>query len=316
MARKPRALAQHAENLFRTVADNSVAKIFFAAVAQHHHESREPLTVVFLVGRIYAILARAGQRGWNRRLDNRSDIVQSLNALVVSRSRPGASGPAGTAAGAPIRCTSETCTCKSESGRLSVDVESHRELKVLEAISDNERTTQRGLASQLGIALGLANLYLKRLARKGYIKCVNVRSNRVRYLITPTGIAEKTRLTWEFMEYSLRVFRESRTHLKRMLQPYAAQPSVRIAMYGTGEAAELAYLCLKELGLEPVAVFDGRAQGRFFGVPIRPVGEHDQVAFDALIVATLTDPTALLRALKDAGIAPSRLVTLRDPAIG
>ena len=195
-----------------------------------------------------------------------------------------------------------------------MDVESHRELKVLEAISANERTTQRGLASQLGIALGLANLYLKRLARKGYIKCVNVQKNRVRYLITPIGIAEKTRLTYEFMEYSLRVFRESRTNLKVMLQPYVAQPSGRIAIYGTGEAAELAYLCLKELGLEPVAVFDGREQGRFFGVPIRPIAEHDQVAFDAMVVATLTDPTELLAALTAAGIARSKLVTLREPA--
>jgi len=195
-----------------------------------------------------------------------------------------------------------------------VDVESHRELKVLEAISANERTTQRGLAAQLGIALGLANLYLKRLVRKGYIKCVNVQSNRVRYLITPTGIAEKTRLTYEFMEYSLRLFRESRTQLKLMLAPYVAQPAVRIAIHGTGEAAELAYLCLRELGFEPVAVFDGRQNGQFFGVPIRPISEHAQVPFDALIVATLTDPTDLLKSLTEAGVSPAKLVTLRSSA--
>src|SRR5579872_2867259 len=100
-----------------------------------------------------------------------------------------------------------------------VDVESHRELKVLEAISENERTSQRSLAAQLGIALGLTNLYLKRLVRKGYIKCVTIPSNRVLYLITPKGIAEKTRLTYEFMEYSLRVFRQGRDHLKAMLAP-------------------------------------------------------------------------------------------------
>src|SRR5690349_21437406 len=115
--------------------------------------------------------------------------------------------------------------------------------------------TQRGLATRLGIALGLTNLYLKRLVRKGYIKCVNVQSNRVLYLITPKGIAEKTRLTYEFLDYSLKVYREGRRHLKTMLEPYAQQASARIAIYGTGEAAELAYLCLKELGLEPVAVF-------------------------------------------------------------
>ena len=120
-----------------------------------------------------------------------------------------------------------------------MDVESHRELKVLEAISENGRTSQRSLAAHLGIALGLTNLYLKRLVRKGYIKCVNVQSNRLLYLITPKGIAEKSRLTLGFMEYSLRVFREGRNHLKAILQPYASHPSTRIAIHGSGEAAEL-----------------------------------------------------------------------------
>ena len=58
-------------------------------------------------------------------------------------------------------------------------VEELRELAVLEAIENDARLTQRSLASTLGIALGLTNLYLKRLVRKGYIKCVNVRSNRL-----------------------------------------------------------------------------------------------------------------------------------------
>src|SRR5256885_8109434 len=116
-------------------------------------------------------------------------------------------------AGHPKSLAHKDLRCKSEGGSLSVEVESHRELRVLEAISANERTTQRGLAAHLGIALGLANLYLKRLVRKGYIKCVTVPSNRVLYLITPKGIAEKTRLTYEFMEYSLQVFREGRKHL-------------------------------------------------------------------------------------------------------
>jgi len=80
-----------------------------------------------------------------------------------------------------------------------VDTGAHRELKVLEAIAEDEQMTQRGLAARLGIALGLTNLYLKRLVRKGYVKCVNVQSNRVLYLITPKGIAEKSRLAYEYM---------------------------------------------------------------------------------------------------------------------
>jgi DNA-binding MarR family transcriptional regulator len=193
-----------------------------------------------------------------------------------------------------------------------LDTGAHRELRVLEAISENDGLTQRGLASSLGIALGLVNLYLKRLARKGHIKCVSVRSNRVRYLITPKGIAEKTRLTYEFMAYSVQVFREGRKHLKLMLQPYAAAvPPARISIYGTGDAAELAYLCLKELGLEPAVVFDGDRGGTFFGRPIVDVRNHDSVEYDVMIVAVMDHTSELVGALVKHGVPRNKLLTLR-----
>ena len=77
----------------------------------------------------------------------------------------------------------------------AMEVEAHRDLRLLEAVHEDSQVTQRGLASKLGIALGLANIYLKRMIHKGYIKCVNVQPNRISYLITPRGIAEKARLT-------------------------------------------------------------------------------------------------------------------------
>src|SRR3979409_79730 len=139
--------------------------------------------------------------------------------------------------------------------RPAMDIEAHRDLKLLEAVEADSRVTQRGLSTQLGIALGLTNIYLKRLVRKGYVKCVNVQSNRITYLLTPTGIAEKLRLTYEFMDYSLHLYGEVRQHLRTVLQDCAAA-NRRVAIYGRGEAAELAYLSLKEYGLEPVAIFD------------------------------------------------------------
>src|SRR5712672_2042575 len=89
-----------------------------------------------------------------------------------------------------------------------MDIEAHRDLKLLEAVEQDSRVTQRSLATKLGIALGLTNIYLRRLVRKGYIKCVNVQSNRISYLITPRGIAEKARLTYEFLGMPVRPIRE------------------------------------------------------------------------------------------------------------
>src|SRR5436190_13245064 len=100
----------------------------------------------------------------------------------------------------------------------TLDVEANRELRLLEAVHEDSRVTQRGLAEKLGIALGLANVYLKRMVHKGYIKCVNVQPNRITYLITPRGITEKARLTYEFMDYSLHLYGEVRQHLRTALK--------------------------------------------------------------------------------------------------
>jgi DNA-binding MarR family transcriptional regulator len=193
-----------------------------------------------------------------------------------------------------------------------MDLEARRNLQALEAIAEDERITQRTLSTKLGIALGLTNVYLKRLVRKGYVKCVNVQSNRLRYLLTPTGIAEKTRLTYEYMEYSLFLYRQVRHHLRTVLEPCVLDHRRRVAVYGTGEAAELAYLSITELGLELVAVFDGRAAGRFLGQPIRDIEDHRQVEFDLLLVASLERSEPIVERLIQLGVERERLVTLRQ----
>ena len=194
---------------------------------------------------------------------------------------------------------------------MNMDVEARRELSVLEAVSRDQHITQRNLAVKLGIALGLTNIYLKRLIRKGYIKCINVQSNRLLYLITPQGITEKSRLTYEFMDYSLHLYREVRQHLSEVLRPCRDNGAQRIAVYGVGEAAELAYLSLKEQGLEPVAVFAAEGGGTFLGIPVRGLDECALVPFDRLIVATLDKPDALITQLARAGVPASKLLMLK-----
>jgi DNA-binding MarR family transcriptional regulator len=194
---------------------------------------------------------------------------------------------------------------------VRMDVEARRDLTVLDAIAQNQHITQRSLAVKLGIALGLTNIYLKRLIHKGYIKCINVQSNRLLYLITPQGIAEKSRLSYEFMDYSLQLYRGVRHHLSEMLRPCRDGGAQRIAVYGIGEAAELAYLSLKEQGLEPVAIFNIESGGTFLGMPVRGIDECGLVAFDRLIVATLDKPDPVVKQLLCLGIPADKLLTLK-----
>jgi DNA-binding MarR family transcriptional regulator len=196
-----------------------------------------------------------------------------------------------------------------------MDIEAHRDLQLLEAVEQNASVTQRTLSSKLGIALGLTNIYLKRLVRKGYIKCVNVQSNRITYLITPRGIVEKARLTYEFMDYSLQLYAGVRQRLRTVLAEAAASGH-RVAIYGCGEAAELAYLSLKEAGLEPVAIFNGDEQRAFLGMPVIPIRDHATVEYDLIIVATLErSAQQLVRVLLDNGVPREKLLPLRqEPA--
>lgn len=191
-----------------------------------------------------------------------------------------------------------------------MDVEALRDMEVLEAVAEDQEITQRGLAAKLGIALGLTNLYVRRLTRKGLIKCVNVQSNRLRYLITPRGIAEKTRLTFEYMDYSLFLYRQVRDHLRNTLRPLAGSGK-RVAIYGAGEAAELAYLSLREAGLEPAAIFGGDGQALFLGAAVHDIQHQSAVEYDLMIVATLEPPGALVTKLIGAGVPPDKLITLR-----
>jgi DNA-binding Lrp family transcriptional regulator len=197
-----------------------------------------------------------------------------------------------------------------------------RDLRILSAIEEGAPLTQRALAERVGVALGLANLCLKRLARKGYIKVVHFNERpaarkRLRYLLTAKGLAEKSRLTYEHTVYSLNLYRRTRQTLRESLGSLAhARGLRRVALYGTGDAAELAYLTLKECGLEPVGVYaPGPAGGAFLGFPVRPVADLDPEAIDGLVVATFERPDPHVAALGRQGVPAAKCLTLRRLAV-
>ncbi len=196
-----------------------------------------------------------------------------------------------------------------------------RDLEILTAIDEGLPLTQRALAERLGVALGLTNLYVKRLAKKGYIKIAEfprkpAAKKRLRYLLTPRGMAEKTRLTYEHMSYSLNLYRRARQNLREALSRLADSAPKRIAFFGIGEAAELAYLTLKELGLEPIAVFARGGSGQFLGFPVRPLDELAAEDFDIVIVASFERPEPLVAELVGLGLSADKLLTLRPAQAG
>jgi len=194
-----------------------------------------------------------------------------------------------------------------------------RELEILTAIDEGTPLTQRALAQRLGVALGLTNLYLKRLASKGFIKIKEFPTKpyagkRLRYVLTPKGVGEKARLTYEYMGHSLSLFRRTRDNLREAMGHLAQNGMKRIALYGAGEAAELAYLTLKEFGLEPVSIFAGEGGGQFLGLTIQPVADLPSADVDGIVIATFEKPDRLLAELGRMGIPEQKFLTLRRPA--
>jgi DNA-binding MarR family transcriptional regulator len=125
--------------------------------------------------------------------------------------------------------------------------EVERELRILEALERNPETTQAGLAAQLGVAVGSVNWYLKRLIHKGYVKATKMERRRLKYFVTPQGLAVKAHLTSQYMEASLRVYRELRQAAKEMLAQVRGAGYMAVKIDDKNESMEIFRLtCLEE----------------------------------------------------------------------
>ncbi len=126
--------------------------------------------------------------------------------------------------------------------------EQHTRL-ILETIEENPHITQKDLAAQLGIAVGSVNWYLKRMVKKGYVKVTRLQRRRLRYLLTPQGIAEKSRLTASFLQASLKWYRLTRETTKQHLATVRAAGFSEVCIQGDGDLAEIVYLTCLEAGI-------------------------------------------------------------------
>lgn len=120
------------------------------------------------------------------------------------------------------------------------------DLEILNHLEENPDTTQADLAIRLGVAVGSVNWYLKRLINKGYIKVTQMQRRRLRYLLTPKGLAEKAHLTTSFMQASLHWYRETRETSKELLDKVKQAGYDTVCIEGDGDLADIIHLtCLE-----------------------------------------------------------------------
>jgi DNA-binding MarR family transcriptional regulator len=130
------------------------------------------------------------------------------------------------------------------------------DLEILSNIEENPDLTQADLATRLGVAVGSVNWYIKRLISKGYIKVTQMERRRLRYLLTPQGIAEKTRLTKEFMRMSLHWYRVTRETSQQYVNEIKQAGYDAVCIEGDGDLAEIVYLTCLEAQIEVKEVVD------------------------------------------------------------
>jgi len=163
---------------------------------------------------------------------------------------------------------------------------------MLDVIETHSHVTQRGLAGELGIALGLTNIYLKRCITKGLVKVRKAPARRYAYYLTARGFTEKARLTAKFLSRSLSFFRVAREDCAELFADCTARGMKRIALIGAGDLCEIATLAAHDNGIDVAAVFDEETnRQQVAGVPI--VRDLRALAgIDAVVITDMKDPQA------------------------
>ncbi len=197
-----------------------------------------------------------------------------------------------------------------------MDKDERYTLEILSRIEQNGRVTQPEIAGHLGISLGLTNAFIKRIARKGYIKLTTIPRDRAKYLLTPQGIAEKSRLTIKYFQYSINFYKKAKETISRAYTHLQQEGVKNIVFYGAGEVAEIAYILLQQNQMKLSGVVDeGQAGKTFMKHKVETLEDLSRWDFDKIVVTSLQSIEDIGRKLKDAGIPEDKILFLEEIAM-
>ncbi len=192
-----------------------------------------------------------------------------------------------------------------------MDKEDIHILRLMGEIERDGTPSQRELSTRLNLSLGLVNTFIKRLVNKGYFKVKTLPRNRVKYFLTPKGLARKSRLTVEYLRYSVSFYKEIKNLL---LDKFEAMEKARrraILFFGAGEVAELAYLYLQLTGIRLAGIIDEeRAGGDFFDFKVEGLARLARGDWDAVLLTRLDNMDRDIRTLTEHGVNPDRIAVL------
>jgi len=189
-------------------------------------------------------------------------------------------------------------------------------LEILTRIEENGRVTQPEIAKHLGISLGLTNAFIKRIARKGYIKLTTIPRDRVKYLVTPKGFAEKTNLTVKYLQYSLKFYKRAKDTLSRAYVQMQRDGAKKIVFCGIGEIAEIAYILLQQNHMSLSGVVDEKKAGKkFMKRRVGSLADLKNYDFDKILITSFQAPENIVNKIRSMGVGEEQLVALGEVAV-
>ena len=169
-------------------------------------------------------------------------------------------------------------------------------LNLLSAVDADNKITQRSLAAQLGIALGLTNAYFKKCVDKGLVKIQQIPKNRYSYYLTKKGFTEKARLSAEYLKYSFNFFRETKLECEKIFKTCIENNYLTIILSDKSEFAEILILSSIDTQIKIIGIM-GNESGKYCGKKvIKSIKDPSKV--DAIIMTSLINPNIRYKFLK------------------
>ena len=192
-----------------------------------------------------------------------------------------------------------------------MDKEDLHILRLMAEIDRHDDHSQRALSRRLNLSLGLVNTFLKRLVNKGYFKVKTMPKNRLKYFLTPEGLARKSRLTVEYLQYSMNFYKDIKHLLLKNYKEMEKNDVRSILFYGAGEVAELAFLYIQLTSLKLAGIIDDEQRGKdFFGLKIEGVARLRQPDWDRVLLTRLENTDEYIKQLLENNVLQERIVTL------
>ena len=188
-----------------------------------------------------------------------------------------------------------------------------RDLRLLEELEKNPIVSQRDLSHKFGIALGVTNACLKRMARKGLIRIRGFNHRKIGYYLTPKGFAEKAKLTLHLITYIVQHYSELKKIISQRLLEMQRNGLQRVVFYGVSDEMEVAYVTLQGVNLKLVGIVedDKRIKPRIiFGYELEPVSRVQELKPDCILITSLSENEKKKETLKE--IFGSNSICIKD----